>query len=409
MTNAKKVWSWSTGERGTNRVRAYEDVARSVIFLEFYERPAVGGSLRRVRVSLKHADREHAKGKAEELAARIRANEPLRSEELNLGSLIDNYLREVTPSKSESKQLHDRRTGQLLLKFLGSDFQVKRLSRIEWDRFITDRRSGRLRHQNRQPREGRDAKQRRAKRPVRLVGPAQVARDLCLLRAMLNWATMAKDARGEPLLVRNPLKGLPLPKNESPVRRRMTAEEYDAILTVARSAGEADAELALILAHETGHRIGAIRQLRWNDVDLARGVITWRGEVDKIGFEHTVPITDTAKAALQAARAKRPAIGPTWVFPSAEDPKQPASRFLVRDWWERLHRAAGLPKGERLGWHSLRRQFATELKHTPLKDLAHLGGWKNPQTILLCYQEPDEQTQRDALAARVTIRKQADG
>jgi hypothetical protein len=71
---------------------------------------------------------------------------------------------------------------------------------------------------------------------------------------------------------------------------------------------------------------------------------------------------------------------------------------LARDLFERLRDGAGLPKGKRLGWHSLRRKFARELKATPLKDLAYLDGWKDPQTILKCYQTPDETTQRAALA-----------
>jgi len=40
----------------------------------------------------------------------------------------------------------------------------------------------------------------------------------------------------------------------------------------------------------------------------------------------------------------------------------------------------------------------------PLKDLAHLGGWKDPATILKCYQKPDEATQRAALEQRQTLR-----
>ena len=59
---------------------------------------------------------------------------------------------------------------------------------------------------------------------------------------------------------------------------------------------------------------------------------------------------------------------------------------------------------ERLGWHSLRRKFATELKHTPLKDLCYMGGWKNPQTLLTRYQRPDEGTMQAALAARTRFR-----
>lgn len=53
-----------------------------------------------------------------------------------------------------------------------------------------------------------------------------------------------------------------------------------------------------------------------------------------------------------------------------------------------------------MGWHSLRRRFASELKHVPLKDLAGLGGWKDEKTILECYQSTDLEAQREALERR---------
>ncbi|HXY32373.1 MAG TPA: tyrosine-type recombinase/integrase [Gemmatimonadaceae bacterium] len=68
--------------------------------------------------------------------------------------------------------------------------------------------------------------------------------------------------------------------------------------------------------------------------------------------------------------------------------------------WKRIAKAAGLPKGQRYGWHALRRMFATELKEMPLRDLAHAGGWKSVQTILVCYQQPDLELQRRALGRR---------
>ena len=37
---------------------------------------------------------------------------------------------------------------------------------------------------------------------------------------------------------------------------------------------------------------------------------------------------------------------------------------------------------------------------TPLKDLCYLGGWKEPQTVLKCYQRADETTMRQALESR---------
>ena len=77
---------------------------------------------------------------------------------------------------------------------------------------------------------------------------------------------------------------------------------------------------------------------------------------------------------------------------------------LVPPFVERGAKLAGLPQGQRLGWHSLRRKFATELKATPLKDLCAMGGWKSPQTVLTCYQCADEETQRTAMAKRVKLR-----
>ena len=71
-----------------------------------------------------------------------------------------------------------------------------------------------------------------------------------------------------------------------------------------------------MVAHETGHRIGAIRQLRWSDVDLEGGVVRWRAEHDKSGYEHRTPVTAEALAALEEARKRNPGIGDAPVLPS---------------------------------------------------------------------------------------------
>ena len=44
------------------------------------------------------------------------------------------------------------------------------------------------------------------------------------------------------------------------------------------------------------------------------------------------------------------------------------------------------------------------MKEAPLKDLAHLGRWKDPKTLLTCYQMADERTQRRALDGRRKLR-----
>lgn len=60
-------WSWSTGERGKNRVRVFEHWKSGLLFLQFSE--TVRGGSPRVRcVGLGHADRERAKAQAEQIA-----------------------------------------------------------------------------------------------------------------------------------------------------------------------------------------------------------------------------------------------------------------------------------------------------------------------------------------------------
>ena len=56
------------------------------------------------------------------------------------------------------------------------------------------------------------------------------------------------------------------------------------------------------------------------------------------------------------------------------------------------------------GWHSLRRKFASDLMNLPLKVLCELGGWKEAQTVLQCYQRADEVQLRKALDHRRRVR-----
>ena len=73
----------------------------------------------------------------------------------------------------------------------------------------------------------------------------------------------------------------------------------------------------------------------------------------------------------------------------------------MRDWWLRAETKANVEHIRGLGWHGLRRKFATDLmQEAPLKVLSSLGGWKEPQTLLKCYQLPDESMMRQALSAR---------
>ena len=161
--------------------------------------------------------------------------------------------------------------------------------------------------------------------------------------------------------------------------------------------------VALVLAHETGHRIGAIRQLRWSDVDLAGGVVRWRAEHEKNGYEHRTPITVAAVAAIEEARRRNLRIGNAPVLTAPTDPSACLNGSRAQVWWRRAEKLADLePKAGR-GWHSLRRKFASDLMNQPLKVLCELGGWKTAQTVLRCYQQADEGRLRKALEERRSV------
>lgn len=389
MAKTPNGWSYKAGEKGRNRVRAFEHPETGLLFLEFYEPIPGSRASQRKRVALGHRDRIRAKQQADEVATRLGKPDAPSPTELTLGELFDIYLREVTPQKSEGKQAHDRRAIALLSDCFGRKRKVRSLSARDIGYYVRERACGRLRPPggyHRGP-----------------VGNRVIEYDLRFLHAVLNWATVAGDGRGGVLLERNTLKGVPLPKEESPERPILRQEEYEALLAVAPRVSW-QYELALILANETGHRINALARLRWSDIDLVHGRIRWRAENDKIGFEHVTILSPAAVAALEKIRACEPAIGDAWVFPSPTDPSQPCSRHLFRDWWQRGEKLAGLSPVAPRGYHSLRRKFATELKHEPLKDVCYLGGWKDAQTVLKCYQQPDEGTMRAVLDRRSVLR-----
>ena len=163
-------------------------------------------------------------------------------------------------------------------------------------------------------------------------------------------AAKSRDEQGHLFLDSNPLKGLKTPKEKNPKRVLLTEPEYQALLQVSL---EVDwrFRVALVLAHETGHRIGAIRQLRWTDIDIEGGVVRWRAEHEKSGYEHLTPVTAEALAVLELARRRNPGIGDTPVLPTPKDPSTCVSHSMARRWWKKAQEFAGLEPKRGRGWN----------------------------------------------------------
>lgn len=372
--------AYSAGERGRNRVRVFPDPKTGLFQIEWRENG------RRLTRSLKHRDWRRAKRQADEFAGgvaqpELNGRKEPEPEPLTLERLFDIYREEVTPAKGEGSRRYDRVAMKMFLECFGKHRDPAKLSRRDWDRFIRARRAGEV---------GPSGKP---------VADRTVERDLRFLLAVLNWAARSRDEEGRLLLDSNPLRGLKTPVEKNPVRVLLTQLEYEALFRVSAEMGWRF-RVALVLAHETGHRIGAIRQLRWSDIDMEAQVIRWRGQHEKSGYEHRTPLTAEALAILEEARSHNPNSGDTPLLPAARDASKCVGRWLVRNWWSEAQSLAGLTPERGRGWHSLRRKFASDLMDQPLKVVCQLGGWKTAQTVLQCYQRADEDQLRKALEHR---------
>ena len=383
----RRMWSYKAGERGRNRVRVYAWPKQGEgLWIDY----RVGG--RRTKKPLGHADRDRAKREADKIAGRWGQDTMARPAVLTLRTLFDIYESEVTPQKKSAS--HDRRTLALFLKAFGAERRPETLNVRDWQSFIRSRQSGELTPVVRRGKDGKSVL-----RPVRA---RVLEQDLKLLLAVLNWAERARVDGSGFLIERNPLRGLKVPKEESPRRPMFTAEQCVALRRAAAEHSPV-AERLVMLAWYTGHRSSAIRQLRWSDIDLEAGVIRWRAETDKIGYAHRNPMHPELVTFLKHERARAGAIGEAWVFPSDTDPAQPAHRdYALKKVGPDLRDAAGIPAGERYGWHSFRRAFANALRDVPLRELKDLGGWKTERTLVTVYLQPDEQAQRTALGKLAT-------
>ncbi|WP_420449562.1 tyrosine-type recombinase/integrase [Candidatus Palauibacter sp.] len=377
--------SYGAGEWGRNRVRVFPDPKTGLFQVEWRENG------RRLTRSLGHRDWARAKRQADEFAAGfaspdLNGEAEAEPEPLTLETLFEIYGEEVTPTKADKSRRYDRTAIRMFLGFFGRDRDPATLSQRDWDCFIRARRLGRV---------GPSGKP---------VSDRAVEYDLRFLIAVLNWAAKSRDEKGRLLLDSNPLRGLKTPKEKNPTRVILSDEEYAALLGVSRQV-DWRFRVALVLAHETGHRIGAIRQLRWVDIDFEDRTFVWRAEHEKTGYEHVTPMTDEAVAVLEeAAQRGDPETGNAPVLPAPGDTSKCAGRSLVRNWWNRAQQLARLEPKRGRGWHSLRRKFASDLMALPLKVLCELGGWKEAQTVLRCYQQADAGQLRKALESRPRVR-----
>ena len=389
----KKYFSYSTGERGRNRVRAFRHSANGKLYLEFREEG------KRHSVRLDTSEVEEAKQRADELSVRLGriADEDALSDQVSVRTLIDRYGREVSPTKGRSKQDHDRRAGRIFCAFFDAQPEPTRrssrepatLDRLDWDRFIEWRRAGTIRG---------------LPKPVR---SQSVRYDLQYMVAVLNWGV------GVGHLASNPWGGErrraerwgAMPIEMNPLRRAMTDELRE--MLIANGPENWQFAAALRLGRETGRRNSSIRQLRWSDIDQERWVVRWRASTDKSGREDVVPLTPAAVAVLRELPSR--GIGEAPVFPSDADPGVPTGRDTFQVWLRRAKASyvRSVPDLERekirahlrgIGYHAEKRAAvrSRQARQLPPKIQEAYFGTRY-QTLKDVYDEVDPDDIRDAM------------
>ena len=139
--------------------------------------------------------------------------------------------------------------------------------------------------------------------------------------------------------------------------------------------------------------------------DGPHGAIRWPAATDKTGKERLVPIGPEVRAAIDRVLRERPGIGAAYLFPAPRDANKPVDRHLAAKWLRTAEKLAGLEKLDGSLWHAYRRKWATERKHMPDANVAAGGGWANPNTLRLVYQQTDADTMLRVVLERGELRE----
>lgn len=342
---------------------------------------------------LRHTDVMRAKEQARELSrelANARASNsgaPGATSRLTVSELFARYTRNVSALKKGDQPREDERRRILWLAYLGADKRASSVTPADVQRFIGERRLGRI---------VVDGLKLKTK-----VKPRTVDADVVWLQSVYNWADRAKLVTSKPLL------GAQRPDVAAQLRPMADATRVAKLLKVAPKVHPRFA-LLLTAVRTLGWRISAVTKIDAADIRRTRTTLAPYGEIrknwetDKEGVSAWLAMPKALRVAIDAA--KLPKAGP--VFPSSKDAELPMSRYYARELLERAEAFAKLPAIEGGDWHPYRRLWATERKGLPMTDVADAGGWADQRTVQK-YQQKDPATSARVMLFTPTTRKAA--
>jgi integrase len=248
---------------------------------------------------------------------------------INLGELIDRYMREVTPTKA-SAETERLRLGKVMRAAL-AEVSLHDLSTVHISAY-------------------RDAR-------TLSVKPGTIARELSLLHNVID---VARRDWGIPLAanVVAQVRRLPI-KNARD--RRLKAGELHALIEALGATRNKLVRPAIMLAIETALRRGELLNLTWKAIDQHQRTI--HIPHTKTGHARTIPMTDDACAILKA-------------LPVTGDKVFPLTPMALRLAWNRVRAKAGVHD---LRFHDLRHESISRFAEMGLStvELAAISGHRD--------------------------------
>ena len=184
-----------------------------------------------------------------------------------LQDLFERYLNEIGHLKS--KDILQYKLGMVSRSWLGN-IKIDLLSNHHINQFTKDR--------------------------LKIVKEGTVRSEVMLIKHILKVAT---DHWGMSF-INNPMRGLVIPKPHKPRKRRISKEEYDAIMKSALSQNNKYIPSIIEFARETGMRRSEILKLKWTDCKNGLACL----QDTKNGDERTIPLTKKAKSILDNMERK---------------------------------------------------------------------------------------------------------
>ena len=183
------------------------------------------------------------------------------AESTTLKQALQRYLEEITPTKKGAKQEADR-----IKVWMERPLAAYALTNIHGTELAT--------YRNHRLEEGKS--------------PSTVRNEINIIGHLF---TIAKKEWGMECLI-NPVQNIRMPKQPAGRERRLKEGEEQALLDVA----DYPLKQMIILALETGMRLGEILSMSWANLDLNKGVLEL--EDTKNGERRSVPLSPMARATL---------------------------------------------------------------------------------------------------------------